>query len=382
MGTDRRSWGKIRRLPSGRLQASYIGPDGQRHTSPHGTYLHRSDAEGWLLDEERIVDQGHWTPPALRAIRETLPTLGAYGATIIERRAQRSRNPIRPTTAAYYRKLWRLTVDGTQLAALSLELVTPAAIRAWRDSLGPRTQSGHAYALLRSVLAEAVDDELIDRNPARLRGAGRPTPLHEGVALSVDDLARYLAALPEEWAVPLGLTAWCSLRSGELRALRRCDIADDGTAVRVQRTVSRVQLPDQTWAWHIGAPKTAAGQRVVHVPPPIVDGLAAWLRRWDADHPGATGDELLWPGRTPTTPMHDTSLRSAHKRAATAIGRPDMTVHDLRRTGATLAAQSGATTREVMRRLGHTTAAVAMIYQVADNARDAEVAKRMGQLGT
>ena len=38
-----------------------------------------------------------------------------------------------------------------------------------------------------------------------------------------------------------------------------------------------------------------------------------------------------------------------------------MTVHDLRRTGATLAAQSGATTREVMRRLGHTTAAVAMI---------------------
>lgn len=382
MGTDRRSWGKIRKLPSGRLQASYIGPDGQRHTSPHGTYLHRSDAEGWLLDEERIVDQGHWTPPALRAIRETLPTLGAYGATIIERRAQRSRNPIRPTTAAYYRKLWRLTVDGTQLADLSLELVTPAAIRAWRDSLGPRTQSGHAYALLRSVLAEAVDDELIDRNPARLRGAGRPTPLHEGVALSVDDLTRYLAALPEEWAVPLGLTAWCSLRSGELRALRRCDLADDGTAVRVQRTVSRVQLPDKTWTWHIGAPKTAAGQRVVHVPPPIVDALAAWLRRWDADHPAATGDELLWPGRTPATPMHDTSLRSAHKRAATAIGRPDMTVHDLRRTGATLAAQSGATTREVMRRLGHTTAAVAMIYQVADDQRDAAVAKRMGQLGS
>ena len=78
--------------------------------------------------------------------------------------------------------------------------------------------------------------------------------------------------------------------------------------------------------------------------------------------------------------MHDTSLRAAHKRAATAIGRPEMTVHDLRRTGATLAAQSGATTREVMRRLGHTTAAVAMIYQVADNARDAEVARRMGAM--
>jgi len=377
----RRTWGKLRRLPSGRWQASYIGPDKQRHTSPTGTYLSDRDAEHWLLEEERIVDQGHWTPPALRAIRATLPTLGDYGAVVIDRRAHRSRNPIRPTSASLYRKLWRLTIDGTKLASLPLDLVTPAAIRAWRDSLGPRTQSGHAYSLLRSVLGEAVDDELIDRNPARLRGAGRPTPLHEGVALTVDDLARYLAALPEEWAVPLGLTAWCSLRSGELRALRRCDLADDGSAVRIARTVSRIRDVDGTSRWHIGAPKTAAGARVVHVPPPIVPGLAAWLARWDLEHPNRSGDELLWPGKTPTTPMHDTALRSAHKRAATAIGKPGMTVHDLRRTGATLAAQSGATTREVMRRLGHTTAAVAMIYQVADNARDAEVAKRMGAMG-
>ena len=377
----RRGWGKLRKLPSGRWQASYIGPDGQRHTAPTGTYLSDRDGEHWLAEEERLVDQGRWTPPSLRAIRATLPRLGDYGAAVIERRANRSSRPIKPTSAAYYRKLWRLTIDGTKLAELPLDLVTPAAIRAWRDGLGPRTQSGHAYALLRSILAEAVDDELIDRNPAKLRGAGRPAPLHEGVALTVDELTRYLAALPDQWAVPLGLTAWCSLRSGELRALRRCDLADDGTAVRVARTVSRIRLADGTSAWHIGTPKSAAGARVVHVPPPIVDGLAAWLAHWDAEHPGASGEELLWPGATPTTPMHDTSLRSAHKRAAAVIGKPGMTVHDLRRTGATLAAQSGATTREVMRRLGHTTAAVAMIYQVADNARDAEVAKRMGQLG-
>ena len=78
--------------------------------------------------------------------------------------------------------------------------------------------------------------------------------------------------------------------------------------------------------------------------------------------------------------MHDSTLTSAHKRAARAIGKPSLTVHDLRRTGATLAAQSGATVREVMRRLGHTQPTVAMIYQLADDARDAEVARRMGEL--
>lgn len=380
MGNQRRAWGKLRRLPSGRWQASYIGPDRQRHTSPTGTYISERDAERWLLEEERLVDQGQWTAPELRAARDTLPILGDYGPQAITARERRSRKPLRPSTAENYRKLWRLTVAGTTLASLPLDLITPAAVRAWRDGLDEeaRTRNGHAYDLLRSILNDAVREELIDRNPAKLVGAGRPEPLHEGVALAVDDLARYLQALPEQWRVPLGLTAWCSLRSGELRGLRRCDLADDGSQVRVGQAVTRLHGAGGAARWHIDDPKTAAGKRLIHVPPPIVASMAAWLRDWDAAHPDATGAELLFPGRTPDMPMHDSVLNRAHKRAAVAIGRPEMTVHDLRRTGATLAAQSGATTREVMRRLGHTTAAVAMIYQVADDARDAEVARRMG----
>lgn len=89
---------------------------------------------------------------------------------------------------------------------------------------------------------------------------------------------------------------------------------------------------------------------------------------------------LLWTGGD-GGPLHDQVMREAHKRGAQAIGKPTLTIHDLRRTGATLAAQSGATTKEIMRRLGHTTAAMAMLYQVADDERDAAVARRMGELG-
>nr|WP_300148177.1 tyrosine-type recombinase/integrase [Propionicimonas sp.] len=72
-------------------------------------------------------------------------------------------------------------------------------------------------------------------------------------------------------------------------------------------------------------------------------------------------------------------LHEAHVKGRTAIGMPDLTVHDLRRTAATLAAQGGATTAELMRLLGHTTAAMAMVYQRATDARDQERARRLDE---
>ena len=62
------------------------------------------------------------------------------------------------------------------------------------------------------------------------------------------------------------------------------------------------------------------------------------------------------------------------------MGEPDMRVHDLRHVGATLAAQAGATTKELMRRLGHTTSAMAMRYQIAAAERDAAIAERLSEL--
>ena len=48
--------------------------------------------------------------------------------------------------------------------------------------------------------------------------------------------------------------------------------------------------------------------------------------------------------------------------------------------GATLAAQAGATTKELMSRLGHTTPGMAMRYQIAAQERDAKIAEAMSKL--
>jgi integrase len=63
--------------------------------------------------------------------------------------------------------------------------------------------------------------------------------------------------------------------------------------------------------------------------------------------------------------------------AREAAGRPDLRWHDLRHTGAVLAAATGATLAELMNRLGHSTVGVAMRYQHAAQDRDEEIARKL-----
>jgi integrase len=66
----------------------------------------------------------------------------------------------------------------------------------------------------------------------------------------------------------------------------------------------------------------------------------------------------------------------------TAIaGRPDLRFHDLRHTGAVLAAATGASLAELMARLGHGTAAAALRYQHAAQDRDQTIAAQVESSG-
>jgi integrase len=66
--------------------------------------------------------------------------------------------------------------------------------------------------------------------------------------------------------------------------------------------------------------------------------------------------------------------------ARDAAGRPDLRFHDLRHTGAVLAAATGATLAELMARLGHSTAGAALRYQHAAAERDKVIAEALSKL--
>lgn len=376
----RRGFGYVRRLPSRRYQASYTGPDHQRHNA-HSTFARKGDAEAWLSTEERLIDEGRWTPPEHRNPnhRAATPiTVEEYCRANIKRRSERARRPLKPSTVGTYLQSLRLTVF-PELGDLPLSALTEERVQRWHNELPDRpTQNGNAYNLLRSILADAADEGLIEANPVRIKGAGKPEPKRKGKALTAAVLAAYIAAADDHYRVPLALAAWCSLRSGEVRGLRRCDVSNDGAWLHVQQGVTRVGVETEDGRegerWHFGTPKSAAGIRPIAVPPVVSGDLADVLATHDA-HRGP--NDLLFPARDGTSPISDSTFRKAHNRALKRIGHSGFTLHDLRRTGATLAGQSGATTKEIMRRLGHTRPDVAMLYQVADNERDRAIADRM-----
>ena len=57
-----------------------------------------------------------------------------------------------------------------------------------------------------------------------------------------------------------------------------------------------------------------------------------------------------------------------------------MHFHDLRHTGGTLAAATGASLKELMARLGHSSTRAALIYQHATRDRDQAIAMALGDL--
>ena len=77
------------------------------------------------------------------------------------------------------------------------------------------------------------------------------------------------------------------------------------------------------------------------------------------------------------TPISNNVVGKCFRKAREIAGRPDLRFHDLRHTGATLAAKAGATTKELMQRMGHSSMHAAMIYQHANEEDDLLLAARM-----
>ena len=76
----------------------------------------------------------------------------------------------------------------------------------------------------------------------------------------------------------------------------------------------------------------------------------------------------------------DRVLGLAWRRSRLAVGRPDLHFHDLRHSGLTWSAATGASVAELMRRAGHASQSAALRYQHATDARDRVLAEALGQL--
>ena len=372
----RRGWGTLRRQRSGRIQAEYTGPDLLMHHAPD-TFTAQVDAESWLAGERRLIERGIWTPPETRDEDEEPPlTLAMYAGQWLADRE------LKPKTRQHYRSLldhYLLPVLGDR----ELTEITPLVVRSWWVGMGNGTPTtrAHAYSLLRTIMNTALGEQLITANPCHIRGAGNAKTVHRAKPATVEELTAITEAMPDRYQLMVMLAAWCALRFGELTELRRRDVDVVAGLVRVRRAVTWVRGVDperpKSVVPIVGTPKSDSGIRDVHVPPHLLPMLAYHLAEYA--EPGRDG--LLFPAARGGH-MRESSLFKVYGLAREKAGRPDLRWHDLRHTGAVLAASTGATLAELMSRLGHSTAGAAMRYQHAAQGRDAEIAASLSKLIT
>lgn len=384
--STRRSWGKVRKIPSGRIQASYIGPDGRRHNAPH-TFTDRDTSGVWLRTERRLIEDEAWTPPSVRAGQQPRELFGPYAQTWVATRRTK-KGPIKPRTRAEYLRLLDQVIDGT-FGHMPVPHITPELVDAWWAKL-PKdnpTQNARAYSLLRSVLGTAVERRLIDRNPCQIRGAANVEPKKKAEPATLEELDVIVATVPPRYRAMILLAAWCALRFGELTELRRSDVDVKKATLRVKRGVTWVPLSkeeadifgdefERTEAV-VGSPKSDAGDRMVAIPPHVLPAIKEHL----AAMPMTGRDALLFPSASdPAVHMRPATLAKVYYRARRVAGREDLAFHWLRHTGLTFAAHTGATLADLMHRAGHSTAGAAMRYQHAVSGRDAQIAAGLSDL--
>lgn len=343
----RRLFGSVRKLPSGRFQASYLDQGSGRRIAAPLTFPTKSEADAWLAmikaDEVRgeLLDPrlsrrpfAEWAEEWLGGLHLKPKTLLGYGSALRVHVL-----PVfgkRPVASITYRDC-RAFVD---------ELL--------RSGLAPGTV-GEARKVLRLVLQEALRADAIRRNPAE----GLRVPRGERdemVFLDADEVLRLADAITNpprpkrhplraypEYSLLVRLVAFTGLRAGEVGALRVGRVNPLRARVEVAESVGEVR-----GELVYGPPKTYA-RRSVPIPRVLADELVEHLGNRPPD-PSAFVFTSPNGG-----PLRHSNFYRAHYRPAVARAGldPRTRFHDLRHTAAALMIAEGAHLLAVKERLGH-----------------------------
>ena len=302
----RRAFGSVRKLPSGRWQASYLGPDGLRHNAAV-TFPNRLEADTWLATIRADVVREMWKMPVRSGM-----SLDEFAQRCIRQR------DLKESTRARYVELWD-TYISPAIGDFAVEDVKPDVVRTWYSELGQslaartpepspgslprrtgRATVANAYRVLRLVMNVAVEDGLIDSNPCRIKGGGTHKAKERPV-LSVEQTEDLAARVPDRYRALVYLLCWSALRIGEAAELRRKDVDIRSGSVRVDRAVYRV--PSKGYV--VDTPKSDAGHRSVHLPVFVMDELLAHMSVFTLSEP----ESLVFPTRSQRCAIPVSNLR-------------------------------------------------------------------------
>jgi integrase len=331
---------------------------------PGHSFRTKADALKWLATAEVDLDRGQLLDPS-----GTKQTFESYATTWLA-----GRNDLRPKTLLLYDYLLRVHLL-PHLGEAPMGKIDPATIRRWHGTVSAGDQSAvttaKAYRLLRQIMQAAVDDMLLRANPCTLKNvsvehsAERATP-------SIDEARRIADAIKPEYRLMVMLAAVAGLRRGECLALRRRNLIETNGTWIVVVDASIVFVKGEAI---LQPPKTSAGVRRLTLPAVLATVVEDHVATYGPFKP----DDLVFvdrrTGETPTVTVWRRVWLHARDAAEVAY-----TFHDLRHLAGTLNATAGASIRESMARMGHSSPRAALRYQHLVELRDAEVASSIDRL--
>ncbi len=330
------------------LRSTYIKTVDDEQTATmlfqHGQYLL---ALGKPLSEVRAELRGETVAPC---------TLDAFADTWLSQltTSQETKNKYRVN----YNRVSRL------IGHRPIDSLTPPDIRhmvaALSSVYAPKTVSV-SVAVLRSILADAIEAGLITKSPAtRITNMPRLQRVRDPKVLTRDEYRVLIAATPERWQPLIALLPLTGLRIGEASALKWHDISDGRVHVTKQYSGGKLKLHG----------KTASARRHIDLPPSAFGWLAKQEEYRSPRH------DLVF-GAVEGGYLRYDIVSDIFRDLRDTVGF-DIKPHDLRHTFGSWLLRSGADIVYVSKRLGHKTPAFTLkVYSHEIDERDERAPKRL-----
>ncbi len=321
--------------------------------------MQKADAHAFLDAVSASIGRSDWVDPDLGRI-----SFGHYADLWLSQRTD-----IRPRTREQYELLIQNKLR-PPFGQRELAKITPLHVRSWYADIAAKTPGSarSAYRLLKAIFNTAILDDLIVKNPCRVKGGGADRVTDRRIP-NVDQVAALMQSMPEQYRAAVTLAAWGTLRRGEVLGLNREDVDLRTGTVLVERSLH--EFYDGTL--ELGPTKNG-DPRKVYMPSSVMPALENHLRRFV----GPESDAPLFLGATGLR-LRPSNFWVIWETARRRAGLTWVRFHDLRHFAATMFASTGASTKEIMSRGGWKSVAMVMRYEHASEERDALLAQALNQ---
>jgi integrase len=229
-------------------------------------------------------------------------------------------------------------------------------------SLAPKTVH-NIHVMLNKALSDAARKGTVVRNVIALADAPslEARKRREIKAWEIDQLVRFLDAISSHrLGAAFEFSASTGMRRGEVLGVRWRDIDLDAGRVSVRQALVSV-----AYKVSISDVKTGTSRRTIDIEEDLVQVLSDWRKVRTEERGGIDPDpdDLVFVKADGTSP-HPDVFSQLFDRTVAKLDVPDISLHDLRHTHATLLLKAGVNVKVVSERLGHANIAFTMhVYQ-------------------